>query len=339
MSRGLLVAGGLAGVVVLAVTLLPVMMMATVIAGQSKSATNSAAGFGVSPCTLEPSTVTVSDLDQEQVSNARILIAVGKSLRIPPRGWVVAISTALQESGLRNLDYGDRDSLGMMQQRPSSGWGTPSQVQDPTYAARAFYGGPSSPTGNSGLLSVKGWERMPVWEAAQTVQRSAFPYAYSQHEGVATDLVHRLTGETGGCRELASGPWQLPVQASYELTSSFGPRISPTYGTADFHTGQDFAAAAGTPTEAVARGVVVFAGWSGSYGNLVRIRHANGVETWYAHLSAEDVVEGDAVEKGDAVGAVGSTGNSTGPHLHLEVRVNDEPVDPMPWLRKRGLNL
>ncbi len=338
MSRGLLFAG-LAGVAIAAVVSPPVMMMATVIAGQSKSTAGSAGGLGVSPCTLEPSTVTIADLDHEQVSNARILIGVGKSLHIPPRGWVVAISTALQESGLRNLDYGDRDSLGMMQQRPSAGWGSPAQVQDPTYAARAFYGGPSSPTGNSGLLAVTGWEHMPVWEAAQTVQRSAFPYAYAQHEALATDLVKRLTGQTGGCQALAPGAWQLPVQASYDLTSTYGPRISPTYGTADFHTGQDFAAPAGTPARAAARGVVVFADWGGSYGNLVRIRHANDVETWYAHLSAIDVAAGEVVENGEAVGKVGSTGNSTGPHLHLEVRVNDEPVDPLPWLRKRGLKL
>jgi hypothetical protein len=139
-------------------------------AGSSKS--SAAGGQRVTACTLETATATTNDLEAEQVSNARTLIAVGKGLKVPARGWVIAIATALQESGLRSLDYGDRDSLGLMQQRPSAGWGSPEQVTDPTYAARAFYGGPTSPTANPGLLSVHGWQQMPVWEAAQTVQRS-----------------------------------------------------------------------------------------------------------------------------------------------------------------------
>ena len=336
MSRKLVVLGGVSGLVVLVALSVPMIMMATLLAGQSESNANGGAGFGVSRCVLEASTATVNDLDAEQVSNARVLIGVGKSLQIPPRGWVIAISVALQESGLRNVDYGDRDSLGLMQQRPSEGWGTPTQVQDPTYAARAFYGGPASPTPNSGLQSVRGWEDMSLWEAAQTVQRSAFPTAYAQHEALATNLVERLAGETAGCEDLAPGPWQLPVH-SYTLTSSFGPRISPTTGGADLHTGQDFAAPEGSPAQAVSRGQVVFTGWNGGYGNLVRVRHADGVESWYGHLSEIDVQVGDQVGKGQSVGEVGSTGNSTGPHLHLEVRVDDKPTDPVPWLREKGL--
>ena len=78
------------------------------------------------------------------------------------RGLLIALMTAAQESTLRNLEYGDRDSLGLFQQRPSMGWGTPAQVRDPAYAAAAFYGGPASPTSNPGLLSVPGWEAMPL---------------------------------------------------------------------------------------------------------------------------------------------------------------------------------
>ncbi len=176
-----------------------------------------------------------------------------------------------------------------MQQRPSTGWGSPAQVENPAYAARAFYGGPHSPTSNTGLLGVRGWQHMPLWEAAQSVQRSAFPFAYSQHEALATDLVHRLAGKTAGCESLTAGPWQLPVSRSYVLTSGFGPRISPTKGTADFHTGQDFAVPTGTPALAVSQGVVSFTGRDGGYGNLIRVRHANGVESWYGHLSAINV--------------------------------------------------
>lgn len=337
MSRTMVALAGASGVALIAAASVPVIMMSTLLAGTTGSNTTAGMGLGVSACTLEVSTIAIADLDQEQVSNARILIGVGRSLHIPSRGWVIAISVALQESGLRNLDYGDRDSLGLMQQRPSAGWGSPDQVQDPTYAARAFYGGPSSPTDSSGLQSVWEWQRMPLWEAAQTVQRSAFPMAYAQYEALATELVKRLAGETEGCEDLAPGPWQLPVRSMYTLTSSFGPRISPTTRGADFHTGQDFAAPAGTPALAVSQGEVVFTGWNDGYGNLVRIRHANGVETWYGHLSEIGVRVGHWVSKGDPVGAVGSTGNSTGPHLHLEVRVDDKPTDPMAWLREKGL--
>jgi murein DD-endopeptidase MepM/ murein hydrolase activator NlpD len=113
----------------------------------------------------------------------------------------------------------------------------------------------------------------------------------------------------------------------------------PTTGIYDLHTGQDFAAPTGTPMLATSRGTVVSASWSGGYGNLVRIRHANGVETYYAHLSAIDVQVGDTVDKGQRIGLVGSTGNSTGPHLHLEVRVDDKPTDPASWLRGKGVGL
>jgi murein DD-endopeptidase MepM/ murein hydrolase activator NlpD len=340
MSRAgkvLIAAGAMLGVALLAI---PALMM-TAFIGTNTSGGGSGGGnwAASSNCVLSASTVTVEDLDEEQISNARTIVAVGKSLKVPPRGWVIAIATALQESGLRNLDYGDRDSLGLMQQRPSAGWGTPAQVQDPAYAARAFFGGQSSPTRNAGLVSVPGWERMPLWEAAQTVQRSAFPMAYADHEPLATEIVERLSGTTAGCEPLSSGPWRSPVEVGYNLTSSYGWRTSPTQGGADFHTGQDFARREGSPVSAVAQGVVVFADWGGSYGNLVRLRHANGVESWYAHLSVVDATVGDRVRAGDHIGAVGSTGNSTGPHLHLEVRVDDQPTDPLPWLAQKGVRL
>ena len=334
--KAVVVAGVLAGLCLVAMAAL---MMTAFIAGNTGRSSSKDGEFGRSSCALSVSNVSVPDLDGEQVSNAGTIIRVGKSLNIPPRGWVIAIATALQESGLRNLNYGDRDSLGLMQQRPSMGWGSPSQVQDPAYAARAFFGGPRSPTSNSGLLSVPGWQQLPVWQAAQTVQRSAFPLAYADQEPLAMEIVRRLSGSTAGCEPLATGKWRAPVSAGYTLTSGFGWRTSPTRGGADFHTGQDFARPAGSQVTAVSSGVVVFTGWSGGYGNLVRIRHANGVESWYGHLSAIEVHPGDDVRAGDVLGLVGSTGNSTGPHLHLEIRVADQPVDPMPWLARKGLNL
>jgi murein DD-endopeptidase MepM/ murein hydrolase activator NlpD len=339
MSRPLkaLIAAGATGGMFLAA--MPVLMMAATIGAHTGGSNSAADQSATSACVLATSTVAATDLDDEQVSNAQTIIAVGKSLGVPARGWIIAIATALQESGLRNLDYGDRDSAGLMQQRPSMGWGTPTQVQDPAYAARVFFGGPTSPTPNSGLLAVPGWRRMPLWQAAQAVQRSAFPMAYADHESLATEIVQRLTGATAGCAPLAEGKWHPPVQAGYALTSRFGWRTSPTRGGVDFHTGQDFARPNGSPVTAVSDGVVAYVGWSGGYGRLVRVRHANGVESWYAHLSVIDVNVGDDVRAGERLGEVGSTGNSTGPHLHLEIRVDDQPVDPMPWLAGKGVDL
>jgi len=137
---------------------------------------SSACGLTVGP---------VVDLDAEQAASARVIVAVGQQRGVPARGLLIALMTAMQESGLRNLDYGDRDSLGLFQQRPSMGWGTPEQVREPAYAAAAFFGGPSSPTDNAGLLDVVGWDAMPLTDAAQAVQRSAFPDAYAKWEPVA----------------------------------------------------------------------------------------------------------------------------------------------------------
>ncbi len=145
----------------------------------------------------------VGSLDAQQAGNARLIVAVGQQRGVPERGLLVALMTAMQESTLRNLDYGDRDSLGLFQQRPSVGWGSPAQLLDPAYAAAAFFGGPGSPTGNLGLLDVASWEQMPLTLAAQAVQRSAFPDAYARWEAPArawlAEILDRPGLDTGTC--------------------------------------------------------------------------------------------------------------------------------------------
>jgi LysM repeat protein len=137
----------------------------------------------------------ITQLTDEMTVNARIIIQVGREMRIPNYGIVIALATAAQESRLRNLDHGDRDSVGLFQQRPSSGWGSPQQIREPRYAARAFFGGPASPTpGNTrGLLDIDGWQNLSVAEAAQAVQRSAFPSAYARWEVSAWNWLFDLT--------------------------------------------------------------------------------------------------------------------------------------------------
>ncbi len=115
------------------------------------------------------------------------------------------------------------------------------------------------------------------------------------------------------------------------ITSRYGVSSSIRKST---HTGLDISAVQGTDIKVLADGTVTFASYNGSYGKLVKIDHGNGVETWYAHTSKMYVNVGDTVKAGDVIAAVGSTGNSTGPHLHLEIRVNGEHVDPQDYLYK-----
>ena len=138
-------------------------------------------------CTVEGGTVTVS---AEQARHATTIARVARDRGLADRAVVIALATAQQESGLRNLDYGDRDSLGLFQQRPSQGWGTPAQVQDPVYAAGKFY---------DGLVQVPGWETGRLTDVAQTVQRSGFPEAYQKHERMAQELTVALTDNTLTC--------------------------------------------------------------------------------------------------------------------------------------------
>jgi hypothetical protein len=123
-------------------------------------------------------------MQQRQAGFAKIIDNVAVARGLPGRATLVALMTALQESQLENISYGDRDSVGLFQQRPSAGWGTVEQILDPTYAAEAFFGGPKPPT-PPGLVDIDGWPSMSYTEAAQAVQVSAFPNAYARHEHAA----------------------------------------------------------------------------------------------------------------------------------------------------------
>ncbi|MFJ4976250.1 heavy metal transporter [Streptomyces coeruleorubidus] len=123
----------------------------------------------------------------EQAVNAATIAAVGDGRGLPERAVTIALATALQESALRNINHGDRDSLGLFQQRPSQGWGTPKEIMDPTYSAGEFY---------DHLVKVPGYTRLPLTVAAQRVQRSGFPQAYAKHEPDAALLAAALTGQS-----------------------------------------------------------------------------------------------------------------------------------------------
>jgi hypothetical protein len=128
-------------------------------------------------------------LNAKQMANAATIVAVGVRKKMPERAVVVALATALQESKLHNLTGGDRDSIGLFQQRPSQGWGTAEEIRDPRYAAGRFY---------NSLRRVRGWESMRVTDAAQRVQRSAYPEAYEKWVDESTVLARALLGDATG---------------------------------------------------------------------------------------------------------------------------------------------
>jgi hypothetical protein len=156
-------------------------------------------------------------LSPEQTSHATTIAAVGKRMGMPDHAVSIALAAALQESKLQNLQYGDRDSLGLFQQRPSQGWGSESEVLTPHYAAGAFY---------RRLARIRGWESLPVTTAAQRVQQSGAPLAYAQWEHEARAIAQAATGEIPAglsCR-VDVGPTQAsgkPLRQA--LTRELGP--------------------------------------------------------------------------------------------------------------------
>jgi murein DD-endopeptidase MepM/ murein hydrolase activator NlpD len=491
---------------VVALVLLSLLTTATVIFGpwmlstqlaaslraQQQAQTDGGSCDATTGALIDTNAGSVGSLSTEQVGNARVIWQVAQDLKLGDHAAVIGIAAALQESALRNLTFGDRDSRGLFQQRPSSGWGTPAQIGVPRLASLAFYG-KAGHTSNAGLVDVAGWQQMGVAQAAQAVQRSAFPSAYARHEKPAIGLVAlfrskapvgspegqaaldsamcgnadaaqcpstRMAVEAGltpdalrvlrciknGWPQITSyggiGPrpsnvdrdhqegravdamipgyqtapgrqlgqrvaswvvanqarlgvryviWNAHIwnvqrakegwracgsqagcysgvddtaahrdhvhvsvfgdQAGTALTGPTGPIVRPVdhYAlTARFgqcssrwahcHTGLDFAARTGTQIRAIMEGTVVWTRWGGAYGNLTKIQHANGVQSWYAHQSSRRVEVGDTVTAGQVIGGIGATGNVTGPHLHLEVRLRGTPVDPDRWLSAHGVS-
>jgi murein DD-endopeptidase MepM/ murein hydrolase activator NlpD len=163
-------------------------------------------------------------------------------------------------------------------------------------------------------------------------QGGPFIAAGDMHFVERAALLRRTLDAIAGLRSAAAAaPIRSPL-AGGSLSSRFGYRIDPFLRRPAFHAGIDFAATAGAPVYAAAAGVVASAGRAGGYGRMVEIRHADGLSTRYGHLSSIAVEEGERVESGEIIGAVGSSGRSTGPHLHYETRRDGEAVDPAPFL-------
>ncbi len=164
--------------------------------------------------------------------------------------------------------------------------------------------------------------------------REALESAIVQLERDSTNIGQiirqRSIGDSRGIIITGRGVMTVPVDA--EITSGFGYRMHPILGYQKFHSGLDFGSDSGSTIRSAAAGVVIYAQWYGGYGNTVIVDHGSGFTTLYGHTEGFYVAEGATVQKGQPIAAVGSTGLSTGPHLHFEVRQNGEPIDPVPYL-------
>ena len=346
------VGAGIAGLLVL-VAMVPVALLQ----GEDCPGSDPLLVAGVS------SVPTAGGLNATQLRNAATVAAVGQRMEVPAQGIVVALAAAAIESRFlvyandgRGTDLApdqqgidrslalphdavgsDHGSLGVFQQQ-WPWWGSMSELMDPATSARLFY---------DALLRVPGWGSMSVGLAAQTVQRSAFPSRYSTAEPLARTLFRALADAepsalpvTCGFRvEASPDGWTGPLPAgTYSVSSGYGSRFHPILRVWKLHSGLDLAAPAGTPVRSVGAGTVTFAGLADGYGNLVVVDHGQ-VETAYAHLSAVNAAVGQRVSVGAVLGRVGSTGYSTGNHLHFEVRLSSGTTDPVPWLRQRGIEM
>lgn len=165
-------------------------------------------------------------------------------------------------------------------------------------------------------------------------ERAAYEQAAEQLERDSRQIeamIRRMLASRKKTPRLGTGRFMTPVAG--RLNSNFGPRRHPIYGVVKQHRGVDFAAPSGTPIKAVDGGVVLYVGWYGGYGKIVMIDHGDDLVTLYAHTSRYVVATGQKISRGQVIAYVGSTGLSTGPHLHFEVRRNGTPVNPLGYLR------
>jgi hypothetical protein len=183
-------------------------------------------------CTATASGST-TELDPEQTGNAAVIAAVASKRGLPARAATIGIATAMQESKLRNISYGDRDSLGLFQQRPSQGWGTPQQIQDPVHATNAFF---------DVLVKIEGYQNLPITTVAQKVQRSAFPSAYADHEPQARVFASALAGYSPGSLNCVLRTTTATAQAP--AANGLTPRAAALVAAADREAGRPGVAAA-----------------------------------------------------------------------------------------------
>jgi len=286
----------------------------------------------------------------EMKKNAALIVSIGakRPEKLTRHDIEAAVGVAIQESNITNLLVAeDHDSLGIFQQRPSAKtWGTAAQIIDPVHATNKFY---------DHLVAIPADRRaqMTLIDIGIKVQVPD-PSAYNQRwkwNDVAKDIVS--TYMSGGSEDLSSsiclessgvssGAWQLPLaKGSYCISDPFGMRWHPINHVWKLHTGVDMACDDGDPIYAAHDGKITMAGTNGSLGNYVEIDHGDTISTGYGHMVriADGISKGSDVKAGQVIGYVGTSGGSTGPHLHFLVKQKGEYIDPVAYMDKVGVKI
>ena len=168
--------------------------------------------------------------------------------------------------------------------------------------------------------------------AAEQLEKDLIDRSKQVQSLIQERLRQRETASSGSDESYTQGSGVMSWPCNGVITSPYGYRVHPIFGTTIYHSGMDIGVDYGTPIHAADSGTVIYSGWISGYGNAVIIDHGGGVQTLYGHNQSLNVSEGESVAKGSVIAYAGSTGNSTGPHCHFEVRVNGEPADPMAYL-------
>ncbi|MBG6240207.1 hypothetical protein IWX78_003202 [Mycetocola sp. CAN_C7] len=319
-------------------------------AGAANATCNGAAG------TADPGKVpgvSVAGYSGDQLRNAALIINAAAPLGLDARAQTIGVMTAMGESSLTVVDYGDTagpDSRGLFQQRANGAWGSYTDRMDPTISSTNFF---------TALKAVDGWEALEPTIAAHYVQGNADPYHYEKFWTPATTVVAALTGAdpTGGAAGgagCATGEWVSPLTfdtPGLMITDFYGDRPADVIGYAYKHNGVDLGVAFGTPIHAAASGTVITTvtdkgNATSGLGNLIIVDHGGGILSRYHHIKADGVfvTVGQEVAAGEIIGETGSSGTSTGPHLHFTIFTDGLPdtahaVDPIAFLRDRGIDL
>lgn len=316
-------------------------------------------GAGSSECGGGGSAVTasgpvpegsVAGYSGDQLANAGHVLAAGEGLGLNSRDQTIGVMTAMGESTLEVIDKGDAagpDSRGLFQQRANGAWGTYSDRMDPQISATNFF---------KAMMKVSNREGRTPTQVAHLTQRNADPNHYTKYWDAAVKVVEFLAGKdlpeleaaAGGQTCTGKAPTHSPVNAQGfakpadgPVTSRQGPRTHPITGAFTNHAGTDIAGECESPIYAVQDGEVTYAGPARGYGHYVEIDHGEGFTSRYAHMYANGVMVkvGDKVESGKQIGRIGSDGDSTGCHLHLEMRAEGKLVDPEKTLKLGGIEL
>lgn len=315
-----------------------------------------------SSVTIDPASVpdtSIAGYGREQLTNAAYVMQAGKDLGLNVRDQTIGVMTAMGESSLRNIDYGDWEtggvtnpdgsrttSIGLFQQQ--DGWGSRAERLDPYKSSTMFFQAMVTKVPDRGSLE-------PTIVAHRT-QVNADPYHYEKYWQSAVEVVEGLTGvrtglssddgsASGSCNGLLPGTvnangWAAP--AAGPIASPYGMRLHPIYNEWRLHSGTDLSGGGcDGPIWAAQAGTVTFRGFDGRGNGTITIDHGGGVQTKYLHQydSGMLVRTGDKVKAGDQIGRVGSSGESSGCHLHFSVLIDGQFVDPEPFMSAVGITL